>query len=334
MTKQLPNLLLPWYESNKRDLPWRRDREPYHVWLSEIMLQQTRVEAVRGYYNRFLQALPTVEALAEAEEDLLLKLWEGLGYYSRVRNLQKAARQIVELGAFPTSRKELLKLSGIGPYTSAAIASICFEEATPAVDGNVIRVLSRVLARTVERPESEELLAPVYPEGRCGDFTQALMELGAVVCVPNGAPNCEACPLKDICKALKEGQVRAYPEKKEKKARTVEERTVFILRCDDKLAVYKRPSKGLLAGLWQFPDTVGDLNLAQGRELLEQWSVAVSDPIMELRRKHIFTHIQWDLRGLYFLCRECSEGYTWVTREELEEKIGLPTAYRQFLDVL
>ncbi len=331
--KQLPSLLLPWYEENKRDLPWRADREPYHVWLSEIMLQQTRVEAVRGYYNRFLQALPTVEALAEAEEDLLLKLWEGLGYYSRVRNLQKAAKQILELGAFPTTRKDLLKLSGIGPYTSAAIASICFGEPAPAVDGNVIRVLSRVLARTVERAEAEELLQPIYPEGHCGDFTQALMELGAVVCVPNGAPNCEACPLQGICTAFLLGQTRAYPEKKEKKPRTVEERTVFILRCGDKLAVCKRPSKGLLAGLWQFPDTVGDLSLAQGQELLSQWGVTVSDPLMELRRKHIFTHVQWELRGLYFLCRECSGDFLWVSKDELNEKIGLPTAYRQFLDV-
>ncbi|MBR4308161.1 MAG: A/G-specific adenine glycosylase [Oscillospiraceae bacterium] len=334
MLTELPTLLLPWYEANKRDLPWRRDREPYHVWLSEIMLQQTRVEAVRGFYSRFLQALPTVEALAEAEEDLLLKLWEGLGYYSRVRNLQKAARQIVELGAFPTTRKELLQLKGIGPYTSAAIASICFEEGTPAVDGNVIRVLSRVLGRTVEQKEAEAILAPVYPTGRCGEFTQALMELGAVVCVPNGAPDCEACPLKQMCKALAEGQPRAYPVKKAKKERTVEARTVFILRCEDKLAVCKRPDKGLLAGLWQLPDRVGDLSLQQGQDYLKALGVEVTAPVMELRRRHIFTHVQWELRGLYFQCRECSEGLIWVSPEDLKEKIGLPTAYRQFLDIV
>ena len=207
--KQLPSLLLPWFARHRRELPWRRDKEPYHVWLSEIMLQQTRVEAVRGYYERFLERLPTVGALARAEENELLKLWEGLGYYSRVRNLQKAAQCIVDEygGVFPRTYDEIRALPGIGPYTAGAICSICFELPTPAVDGNVVRVLSRFLADdapvTDERVKRETArrLAEVYPRGHCGDFTQALMELGATVCLPNGAPLCESCPLRELCRA-------------------------------------------------------------------------------------------------------------------------------------
>ena len=198
----LPELLLPWFAENRRDLPWRRDREPYHVWLSEIMLQQTRVEAVRGYYARFLQRLPTVEALAGADEDVLLKLWEGLGYYSRVRNLQRAAQELTRRGGFPQTAEELERLPGIGAYTAGAIASICFEQKAPAVDGNVLRVLTRFLASDacIDQPRVRRdfagRLRGVYPAGHCGDFTQALMELGATVCVPNGAPQCARCARK------------------------------------------------------------------------------------------------------------------------------------------
>ena len=209
MLEQLPGLLLPWFAEHRRDLPWRRDREPYHVWLSEIMLQQTRVEAVRGYYLRFLERLPDIAALASAPEDVLLKLWEGLGYYSRVRNLQKAAQCVMEQhgGEFPQELPAIRALPGIGDYTAGAIASICFEAPTAAVDGNVLRVILRLTACAdspadvrVRRRIGEELSA-VYPAGHCGDFTQALMELGATVCLPNGAPQCDACPLRALCEA-------------------------------------------------------------------------------------------------------------------------------------
>ena len=221
---QLPGLLLPWYELHKRDLPWRRDREPYHVWLSEIMLQQTRVEAVKGYYARFLDALPTIEALAEAPAEQLNKLWEGLGYYSRVRNLQKAAKQVVEQhgGVFPADHAAIRDLAGIGDYTAGAIGSICFGLPTPAVDGNVLRVCSRLTAddAPIDKPQTKKdltaKLAAVYPQGRCGDFTQALMELGATVCVPNGAPHCEACPLSAICQPIKRALRRSCPSKRRK----------------------------------------------------------------------------------------------------------------------
>ncbi len=333
LVQQLPLRLLPWYQQNCRQLPWRRDREPYHVWLSEIMLQQTRVEAVKGYYERFLQELPTIEALAKAPEDQLLKLWEGLGYYSRVRNLQRAAREILELGAFPTDHKGLLNLSGIGPYTAGAVASICFEEPVAAVDGNVIRVLSRYLGRNVQHREAAELLCPVYPVGHCGDFTQALMELGATVCGPNGMPNCERCPLCSLCIARQQGDPRAFPEKKPKKQRRIEHRTVFLLQWGDRLAVCKRPKRGLLAGLWQFPDTEGDLSMEEALALAAQWGVAPQSPVMELKREHIFTHVEWKLRGICLNCGSMAPCFQWYSREEIKESIGLPTAYRQFLDV-
>ena len=330
--EQLPERLLPWYEENQRKLPWRRDREPYHVWLSEVMLQQTRVEAVKGYYERFLRELPTVEALAEAPEDQLLKLWEGLGYYSRVRNLQKAAKQICAMGAFPTDYKGLLQLSGIGPYTAGAIASICFGEPVPAVDGNVIRVLSRLLAKTIDSKEAADLLEPVYPRGRCGDFTQALMELGATVCGPNREPVCRTCPLRSQCLANQQGRQREFPQKQRKKQRRTEERTVFLLRCGDKLALCRRPKKGLLAGLWQFPDTEGYLTMERALSLAAQWGVDPMDPVMELERNHIFTHVEWKLRGICILCGRESSCFQWYTEEEIKERIGLPTAYRQFLE--
>ncbi len=332
--KHLPELLLPWYAANQRQLPWRQDTLPYHVWLSEIMLQQTRVEAVKGYYERFLRELPTIEALAQAPEDQLLKLWEGLGYYSRVRNLQRAARQIVERGSFPTEHAQILQLSGVGPYTAGAIASICFGQPTPAVDGNVLRVLSRLLARTIERTEATELLEPVYPRGHCGDFTQALMELGATVCAPNGTPSCGCCPVAHICRARQQGRQTDFPQRQKKKPRRVEQRTVLILCCGDKLAVCKRPSKGLLAGLWQFPDTEGTLTMQEAVSLAQQWGTEPQAPELELERSHIFTHVQWELRGIYLSCGAMAECFCWYTLQELEEKIGLPTAYRQFLDVL
>ncbi len=338
MLQALPERLLPWFELNRRDLPWRRDREPYHVWLSEIMLQQTRVEAVRGYYERFLQKLPTIGALAAAEENELLKLWEGLGYYSRVRNLQKAAQVILRDydGEFPRDYEKVRALPGIGAYTAGAILSICFEQPTPAVDGNVLRVVSRFLASDApigeERVKREvaRKLEGVYPAGRCGDFTQALMELGATVCVPNGAPLCGACPLKDICTANLNGTQERFPVKAAKKPRRVERRTVFFLQCGDKIAVCKRPKTGLLAGLWQLPDVAGELTVPEMLRQAKAWGVRPRNIQKTVQRTHIFTHVEWKLTCCYLDCAE-ETGFTWVTRRELEETIGLPTAYRQFL---
>lgn len=334
----LPGLLLPWYQLNKRDLPWRQDREPYHVWLSEIMLQQTRVEAVRGYYARFLTALPTIQALADADADQLNKLWEGLGYYTRVRNLQKAARQIVQLhgGVFPIAYKDILALAGIGDYTAGAIASICFDRPTPAVDGNVLRVCSRVTADSapIDKPQTKReltaALAEIYPAGHCGDFTQALMELGATVCVPNGAPQCSSCPLNQICLAHLDGLENQLPVKRAKKSRREEEMTVFLLECDGQWALQKRPETGLLAGLWEFPHVPGTLEVREALAQLEHWKIVPEEVCRSSDKVHIFTHIQWNMRGWYIRCANCPDSFTWAAADQLDSVYALPTAFRQF----
>ena len=339
MLRELPKLLLPWFAENKRELPWRKDREPYHVWLSEIMLQQTRVEAVKGYYERFLSRLPNISALANAEENELLKLWEGLGYYSRVRNLQKAARQIIEQhgGVFPRDYEQVRALPGIGAYTAGAVCSICFELPTPAVDGNVLRVLSRLFASsapiTEERVKKDwaKRLEEVYPAGQCGDFTQGIMELGATVCLPNGQPLCQNCPLKELCLARAQGNQREFPVKGEKKPRKKEQRTVFVLRCGDALAVCKRPNKGLLAGLWQLPDVEGELSDREALQQAAAWGLRPTGIEKLVHREHIFTHVHWVLTGCYLTCAEKGD-FFWVTEEQLRKEIGLPTAYRQFLE--
>ena len=240
----LPAVLLPWYAQHKRSLPWRADREPYHIWLSEIMLQQTRVEAVKGYYTRFLSALPTVEALANCDDDALHKLWEGLGYYSRVRNLKKAARVITDRygGRFPTSHTEILALPGIGEYTAGAICSIAYDLPTPAVDGNVLRVCARLLndPSPIDAPATKKQitarLAEIYPQ-EAGNFTQALMELGATVCGPNRKPDCAGCPCMRFCLGFRNGTAESLPVKSPKKSRRQEDMTVFILRCNDHYAL-------------------------------------------------------------------------------------------------
>ncbi len=338
LLKQLPGLLAPWYAKNARDLPWRRDREPYHVWLSEIMLQQTRVEAVKGYYARFLAACPDIEALANATPDALHKLWEGLGYYSRVRNLQAAAQRIMTDfgGVFPRSYDEVLSLPGIGPYTAGAICSIAYDLPTPAVDGNVLRVVTRLLAcgSSIDdegtKREVRDALAAVYPP-EAGAFTQSLMELGATVCTPNGAPKCEQCPLNEICLAHRQNTWEKYPVRGAKKPRRVEDRTVFVLRCGEDEAVRKRPNRGLLAALWEYPNVPGTMDPAAAIEQAAAWGCAPSDIQMQLDRVHIFTHVQWNLRCYYITCREEPDQFTWVSPEQMEKEIALPTAFRMFL---
>ena len=336
----LPSLLLPWYYANKRDLPWRRDREPYHIWVSEIMLQQTRVEAVKGYYERFLNVLPTVDALANCDDELLHKLWEGLGYYSRVRNLKKAALVILELygGVFPQTHAEILKLPGIGAYTAGAVCSIAYNLPTPAVDGNVLRVVSRLLndPTPIDLPETKksvtEALAEIYPK-EAGDFTQALMELGATLCGPNRVPDCENCPCREICLAYREGTAEKLPVKSPKKEKRQENRTVFILQCDDRYALEKRPNKGLLAGLWQFPNVAGHLDTQHALETLSAMGVKPREILREVERKHIFTHIQWNMKGIYLDIAECGKYFQWFTPEEINTQAALPTAFRQFWDL-
>ena len=338
--EKLPQVLLPWYAKNKRLLPWRQDRDPYHVWLSEIMLQQTRVEAVKGYYNRFLKAVPTIEALACCHDDVLHKLWEGLGYYSRVRNLKKAAQVVMEKhgGVFPGEYQEILRLPGIGAYTAGAICSICFNKPTPAVDGNVLRVIARLLSDDTpidlpsQKKRVQQALAAVYPRD-AGDFTQAIMELGATLCGPNRKPVCEQCPCKEFCLGRLRGTAEELPVKLPKKPRRIEEKTVFILSCEGRFALLKRKNKGLLAGLWQFPDVPGTLETEQALAAVEMLGLVPKELYRQTDRVHIFTHVQWQMRGIYLEVAEASGDYAWLTAEEVEQQAALPTAYRQFWEV-
>ena len=334
----LPERLLPWFAHNARDLPWRKDKIPYHVWLSEIMLQQTRVEAVKPYYLRFLQELPDIDALARCSEEKLLKLWEGLGYYSRARNLAKAANQIMTEynGVFPSEYAQIRSLSGIGDYTAGAIASICFGLPEPAVDGNVLRVITRLLADSCcidegnVKKEMRLILKTVYETcEHCDMLTQALMELGATVCVPNGTPHCEICPCCDLCKAHLTDTTDQFPVRREKKSRRIEEYTVYTLLCGERIAVRKRPAKGLLAGLWELPHLDGKRNAQEALRAAETaWNCQPTEIFSVRERTHIFTHIEWHMTCVYLECRHASEDFTWVTKAALAEETPLPTAFR------
>ena len=333
----LPAALLPWYAENKRDLPWRRDHEPYHIWLSEIMLQQTRVEAVKGYYGRFLQALPTIETLANVDDELLHKLWEGLGYYSRVRNLKKAAQMIIEKhdGVFPGEYAQVLALPGIGEYTAGAICSIAFNQRTPAVDGNVLRLAARLtddhtpIGNPAFKKQVRQALAEVYPR-QAGDFTQALMELGATLCGPNTAPQCHACPCRPFCLGHKNGTAEQLPVKEAKAPRRQEEKTVFIFSCNGRYALCKREETGLLAGLWQFPNREGKLTVEDAISFVEGMGLKPVEILRIVERKHIFTHVEWDMSGIYMEIREENDRYTWLTGEQIRQQAALPTAFRKF----
>ena len=340
LPEKLGEKLCMWYDAGHRELPWRQDREPYHVWLSEIMLQQTRVEAVKGYYARFLSELPTIRALAACPPDRLTKLWEGLGYYSRVWNLQKAAKTIMEEfgGEFPGTYEAVRALPGVGDYTAGAICSICFDLPTPAVDGNVLRVLSRVMedgapvTNQKTKTAYRAALLPLYEAGSRGKLTQALMELGAMVCVPNGAPKCEICPLRDVCLANAHGTWEKYPVKEAKKAKREEEKTVFYLTCDGCLAVRKRESKGLLAGLWELPNVEGKLDAAQALLFAEKAGCEPAELLQSVARVHVFTHIIWRMRCYYIVCKEKSPEFVWADAERRKTDVALPTAFRMFVE--
>ena len=330
--------LIPWYEAHKRELPWRQDKEPYHVWLSEIMLQQTRVEAVKEYYRRFLTTLPTIADLAEAPEEQILKLWEGLGYYNRVRNLQKAAQTICAeyTGVFPSEYAQIRSLSGIGDYTAGAIASICFDAPTPAVDGNVLRVYSRLLADDANidlqttKKRIMRKLQETYPRKNPGIATQALMELGATVCVPNGAPRCDVCPVAEICQAREQDTWRNLPVRSEKKKRKIVDKTVFILLTEDTVALHKRSASGLLAGMWEFPNVDVKLDKQEAVTQVTGWQTEPVDLLMQTSYTHIFSHVEWHMTAYYIRCRKTNKKWKWVTKESLDETYALPSAFRPF----
>ena len=261
--KQIVKPIVKWYQEQGKTLPWKQDKEPYHIWVSEIMLQQTRIEAVKKYYTRFMKELPTIHDLANVPEEQLLKLWEGLGYYSRAKNLKKAAIQIEKEyeGKLPTNYTELLKLSGIGEYTAGAIASISYKEKVPAVDGNVLRVVSRVLAskEDVLLPETKKKitkkLLEIMPD-EPGDFNEGLMELGEKICLPNTVPLCEKCPIQEFCMANKENLTNEIPVRVKKQKRKIENKTVFILKYKNEIAIRKREKTGILANLYEFPNVI------------------------------------------------------------------------------
>ncbi len=337
LSTQLPKQLLLWYDKNKRSMPWRDDPTPYHVWLSEIMLQQTRVEAVRAYYQRFIKALPDIRALASANEETLLKLWEGLGYYRRVYHLQKAAQIVEEYydGKLPSTYQELRKLPGIGDYTAGAISSIAFGLPKAAVDGNVLRVISRItgdrrdITSNLVKKDVAVSLEEIYPPNRCGDFTQSLMELGAIVCLPNGTPLCETCPLRNQCYAYLHHCIDELPVKPEKKKRRIEKFAVFLLKNQDCFAVRKRTSPGLLQGLWELPNLINP-NDEKIEEFMNKNGVIYHD-IQEVgKAKHIFTHVEWQMTAYLVHSKNQSNAFRWATSHEIEEIICLPAAFQHF----
>ena len=337
---QIPGPLLQWYDSRARVLPWRSQPTPYRVWVSEIMLQQTRVEAALPYFDRFMAVLPDIAALAQAPETQLLKLWEGLGYYRRVRNLQKAARQVMEQwgGMLPQKLEDLMALPGIGEYSAGAIASIAYGQRVPAVDGNVLRVVSRLLAsrENVMDPKVKRQLRQqvwdIIPAQRPGDFNQSLMELGALVCLPNGKPLCSGCPLENLCLGNRLAIAQELPVKPPKKARRVVPRTVFVLCSQGRLLLHRRPSRGLLASLWEFPGQDGHLSLEQAAETLAQAGIQVSSIASLGEHTHIFSHVEWPMVCYQVECLPfpAAEDYVWCTPQQLQEQYALPSAFRPF----
>ena len=346
-------LLLQWYDTRRRILPWREDPTPYHVWISEIMLQQTRVDAVVPYYERFLAALPDVKALADAEEEVCLKLWEGLGYYSRIRNMHKAARQIMDEygGQIPGTSKELQNLAGIGRYTSEAIASIAFGEVIPSVDGNLLRVFARrtEYEENIKSPQALRDAEVFYSQrislDRPGDYNQAVMDLGATICLPNGEPLCEQCPWNCLCQAHSSGTELSYPVVPPKKARTVSQHTAILLRFDNLVLLEHRPEDGLLAGLPGFPMLDGH---PTEKELKATLSSAATGLQILMRKsyRHIFSHREWEVQVLEILCSSQNgfevaaaalfPGIQTITADisEIRTRYSIPTAFRPCIQYL
>ena len=331
--------LLAWYDENKRALPWRENTDPYRVWVSEIMLQQTRVAAVIPYFERWITALPDVFALADVDDEQLMKLWQGLGYYSRARNLKKAAGVIVSEygGRFPETYDELKKLPGVGEYTAGAIASIAFSQKVSAVDGNVLRIAARLgniredILDTRMKKNLRPLLDDAVPEKRSGDFNQAMMDLGATVCLPNGKPQCEACPLAALCEARKLGTEQELPVRTKKAPRRIERMTVYLMLRDGKVALRKRSEDGLLAGLWEFPNISEALDEDHAGKTLSHWGLTALDWKKKINAKHIFTHVEWHMTGYLVSVRgEGTAELVWADRDTLDT-LAVPGAFKKYL---
>ena len=339
MLEKIVTPLVEWYRVNKRILPWRDRNNAYYTWVSEIMLQQTRVEAVKPYFQRFITELPDVEALADCPQEKLLKLWEGLGYYNRVRNMQEAAQTVKKEynGRLPEDYQALLSLKGIGSYTAGAIASIAYGIPVPAVDGNVLRVISRITESTGDigkqsvRKKMEQQLQQIMPADSPGDFNQALMELGAVVCIPNGQAKCEECPVAFTCLACRHDTVDKIPVKAPKKSRTLENKTVFVIQDGEYTAIRKRPETGLLAGLYELPNIQGHLEREEALSYVENLGL---DPLYIEKlppAKHVFSHIEWRMQAYRIkvssLKRTQDKELIFATREQSGKQYAIPSAF-------
>lgn len=338
--------LISWFEQNARDLPWRKEPSPYQVWVSEIMLQQTRVEAVKPYYQRWMKTFPTIEALAQAEDDVLMKLWEGLGYYRRARNLKAAAQKLCREyeGALPRSYEKLKALPGIGEYTAGAVASLAFGIPVPAVDGNAMRVVSRLLGSyedvSLEKTKKRfaGLLEETMDKEKPGAFNQGLFEVGAMVCIPRGRPRCEDCPLASLCAAKKKGLWDELPVKPSKKPRRIEEKTVLVISNGREVALHKRPDQGLLASLYEFPNWEGQMMMETPGEAEEMLGlppgrVRAVWPLGEA--KHVFSHVEWHMVGYRIEVRD-KLPETWICADfrDLEEKYPIPSAFLAYKKAL
>lgn len=339
MLEEIVTPLVKWYRENKRILPWRDKGNAYYTWVSEIMLQQTRVEAVKPYFERFITELPDVESLADCPQEKLLKLWEGLGYYNRVRNMQEAAQTVKKEynGRLPEDYQALLSLKGIGSYTAGAIASIAYGINVPAVDGNVLRVISRItesaedISRQAVRKKIEQQLQEIMPEECPGDFNQALMEPGAVVCIPNGKAKCGECPVASVCLAYRHDKVDSLPVKAPKKARMLEDRTVFIIQDGECTAIRKRPEKGLLAGLYELPNIQGHLKREEALLYVEKMGL---DPLYIEKlppAKHIFSHIEWRMQAYRIkvssLKKAQDRELIFADKEQSGKQYAIPSAF-------
>lgn len=333
--------LITWYQENKRDLPWRHTKNPYYIWISEIMLQQTRVEAVKEYYARFIKKLPTLKDLAEIDEDELLKLWEGLGYYSRVRNMRKTAKILVENGKrnLPNNKEELLSLPGIGEYTAGAILSIAYDIPTIAIDGNVYRVIGRVyeIDASISKPAIYKvyfkILEKLLPKENAGCFTQSFMDLGSLICTPKN-PKCEICPLNKKCGAYKKNTQELYPIKDKKKEKKQEERVVYLYTYKGKFAIQKRKETGLLASLYEFPNSIESASLIDVENDLLEKKIPYQSILEIGSAKHIFSHKIWYMKGYLVELKKPLKDYLWVTKEELQNKYSIPSAFAYFYDYI
>lgn len=333
--KNFTNTILAWYDQGHRDLPWRRTQDPYRIWISEIMLQQTRAETVVSYYERFLARYPTVQDLASAPEEELLKAWEGLGYYSRARSLQKAAKAIVSQydGQLPADLNKLRALPGVGDYTAGAIASIAFGIPAAAVDGNVERVLCRWDAITDEvgtpavRRQIAARAQALVLRDRPGAFANAMMEMGATMCTPKN-PRCLLCPVREGCQGFAQGIAQELPRKAKKKAQRVENRAVLLVFCDNRVLIVKRQEK-LLGGLFVFPDVLEESDPARLCRALEALGIRAAYDEKLGHARHVFTHLIWEMDVHAVVADEMTQvpGGQWVTRQELAA-LPLPTAVK------